>query len=258
VPTLQLKIYRQYFGSERASMTTATVSDVRSEVGRGFYLTMFLIMVAILVAGFSQTVPGDFSSKRGLPLLLHVHGAVFTSWVAIMVLQPSLIVGGDVRRHIQIGAIGTFIAGSMVVMGVTATLVAISQHLVPSFFPKTIFLVQNVLGILVFGVLVTAAFAFRRNVEWHKRLMYCACASIIGPGLGRFLPMDQFGKAAPLVLYAVNDLVLLAGPVADLIVRRRVHPAYVWGVSAVILWQVAIVPLAFSAPAAWAVRAIGG
>ncbi len=41
-------------------MMTATVSDVRSEVGRGFYLTMFLIMVAILVAGFSQTVPGDF------------------------------------------------------------------------------------------------------------------------------------------------------------------------------------------------------
>jgi len=239
-------------------MTTATVSEARSEVGRGFYLAMFLVMVTILVAGFSQTVPGDFSSKRGLPLLLHVHGAVFTIWVAIMVLQPSLIVGGNVQRHIQVGTVGALIAGSMVVMGVTATLVSISQHLVPSFFPKTIFLVQNLLGILVFGALVAAAFALRRNVEWHKRLMYCACASIIGPGLGRFLPMDQFGRAAPLVLFAANDLVLLAGPLADQIVRRRVHPAYVWGVSTVILWEIAIAPLAFSLPAAWAVHVLGG
>ena len=88
--------------------------------------------------------------------------------------------------------------------------------------------------------------------------MMCASAAILGPGLGRFLPMDSFGAIAPLVLFLVNDLVLLMGPAADLVVRRRIHPAYGWGVAAVVLMQVAIGPLAFSPMAKAAVHALGG
>lgn len=239
-------------------MATAVVSDRPAEVGRGFYLVMFLVMVGILVAGFSQTVPDDFAPTPGLPLLLHVHGAVFTCWVLIMVAQPSLVVAGNLRRHIQIGTIGMVLAAAMVVMAVAATLYSVGHHLVPVFFPKPVFLVQNLLIIAVFAGLITAAFALRRQAEWHKRLMYCSCAALLGPGLGRFLPMDSFGAAAPLVLYAVNDLVLIAGPVADLVVRKRVHPAYIWGVVSLVLAEVAIGPIAFSPLAAWGVRALGG
>jgi hypothetical protein len=33
--------------------------------------------------------------------------------------------------------------------------------------------------------------------------MLCATISILGPGLGRLLPMASFGKAAPLVMFGV-------------------------------------------------------
>lgn len=238
-------------------MATTTVSErPATEVGRTFYLVMLLIMVAIIVAGFSQTVPGDFAP--GFPLLLHVHGVVFTAWAAIMIAQPSLVVAGNVRRHMQLGLFGAAVAAAMVVMAVTATLYSIGHHRVPPFFPKPIFLVQNILIIGVFAGLFTAAFVKRRDAEWHKRLMFCACASIIGPGLGRFLPMDNFGPAAPLVLYGVNDLVLIAGPIADLLVRKRLHPAYMWGVPTIVLAEIAIGPIAFTPPIAWAVQALGG
>ena len=238
-------------------MTALSVVRPRAEVGRPFYLIMALLMAAVFLAGFSQTVPGDLAAP-GFPLLLGVHGAVFTSWVILFIAQPSLVVAGDVKRHMQLGLIGAGLAAAMVVMGISATVFSIAHNRVPSFFPKGVFLVMNGLGILVFGGLVAAAIAMRGRPEWHKRLMLCATASILGPGLGRFLPMDSFGAIAPLVLFGVNDLILLAGPVADLAVRRRIHPAYYWAVGAVVIMQIVIGPLAFAPPTQALVHAIQG
>ncbi|CAN5293776.1 hypothetical protein BH10PSE4_BH10PSE4_36980 [soil metagenome] len=231
-------------------MTTATMTTQRptAQVGRRFYLIMALAMAAVFVGGFSQTVPGDFAPSPGLPLLLHVHGAVFTCWVLVFVAQPAFVARGSLRRHRQVGMFGAVLAGAMVVMGLAATVYAVRYHRVPSFFPPTIFLVMNALGILVFGGLVTAGVALRRRSEWHKRLMLCATVSILGPGLGRLLPMDSFGKAAPLVMFGVIALFAFAGPVVDLIVRRRIHPAYLWGVGAILLSEILIGPLAFAPP----------
>jgi hypothetical protein len=215
------------------------------EVSRRFYLSLSVVMAMIIVAGFSQTVPGDLAPP-GLPVLLQAHALAFGSWLAIMVLQPALISTGNARLHRKVGGAGAVIAAAMVVMGLAATVFAIRYHLVPTFFPPAIFLTMNGLGILVFGGLVAGAVTLRRRADWHKRLMICATAAILGPGLGRFLPMDSFGAAAPLVMYGVNDVVLLAGPVADLITFRRIHPAYLWGAGAVLLMEPAIPLIAFS------------
>jgi uncharacterized membrane protein YozB (DUF420 family) len=226
-------------------MVTQAVGARPRQVGRPFYLALSVVMALIIVAGFSQTVPDDLTPP-GLPILLQAHGLVFASWLAIIVAQPALVSAGNVRLHRKVGVLGACIAGAMVVMGLAATWFAIRYHRVPTFFPPTIFLVMNGLGILVFGGLVASAIVLRRQADWHKRLMICATAAILGPGLGRFLPMDSFGAAAPLVLFAINDAVLLAGPVADLVVLRRVHPAYFWGAGAVLLMQPAIPLIAFS------------
>ncbi|HEX7759257.1 MAG TPA: hypothetical protein VF459_07140 [Caulobacteraceae bacterium] len=226
-------------------MVTQVLGTRPREVGRRFYLAQSIVMALIIVAGFSQTVPNDLVPP-GLPILLQAHGLVFAAWLVIIILQPALITGGNVRLHRKVGLLGAAIAAAMVVMGLAATWFAIRYHRVPTFFPPTIFLVMNSLGILVFGSLVASAIALRRRSDWHKRLMICATAAILGPGLGRFLPMDSFGAAAPLVLFAINDAVLLAGPVADLVVLRRVHPAYFWGAGAVLLMQPAIPLIAFS------------
>ena len=50
--------------------------------------------------------------------------------------------------------LGAGLAGAMVVMGLVATFLAIRIHMVPSFFPKGVFLVMNAVGILVFGGIV--------------------------------------------------------------------------------------------------------
>ena len=227
-------------------------------VGRPFYLVMSLVMAAVIVAGFSQTVPGDLAPVPGLPLLLRVHGVVFTLWVLLFVAQPAFIARGSVKLHRKVGMLGAVIAGAMVVMGLAATLFAIRFHRVPSFFPPGVFLVMNGLGIIVFGAIVAAGIVRRRESEWHKRLMLLATVSVLGPGLGRFLPMDSFGPFAPAVMFGVIAVFAFAGPVADLIVRRRVHPAYFWGVGAILLTDALIGPLAFAPPTLALIKMIKG
>lgn len=238
-------------------MTTIGVRRPASRtVGRPFYLIMSLVMAAVIIVGFSQTVPGDFAPTPGLPLLLHVHGAIFTLWVFLFVAQPAFIVRGSLKLHRQVGMFGAALAGAMVVMGLAATLSSIRHHMVPSFFPPGIFLVMNSLGILVFGGLVGAGVALRRETEWHKRLMLCATVTLLAPALGRSLPMDSFGDFAPLVMFAVVLLFALIGPAYDLISARRLHPAYIWGVAVIVAYAVLIPPLAFSGPIAGLLRVI--
>lgn len=225
-------------------------------VGRRFYLVMSLAMAAVFVAGFSQTVPGDFAPTPGLPLLLHVHGAVFTLWVLLFVAQPALVAQGSLKLHRKIGMAGAGLAAAMVLMGLAATWFSIRNDRVPPFFPPGIFLVMNGLGILVFGGLVAAGVALRKQSEWHKRLMLCATVSILGPGFGRFLPMASMGPVAPLVMFAAIDSFAFAGPIADLIQRRRIHPAYYWGVGAILVAELVTGPLAFTPPATALLQAI--
>ena len=59
-------------------------------------------------------------------------------------------------------------------------------------------------------------------------------------------------------MFAVILAFALAGPVADLIVRKRVHPAYAWGVGAIVLSTVLIPPLAFTPQAAALVSLLRG
>ncbi|UAK24394.1 hypothetical protein [Sphingomonas nostoxanthinifaciens] len=226
------------------------------DVSQSFYLWISLAMAAVIVGGFSTTVPGDFTDTPALPLLLHIHGMVFTLWVLLFVAQPAFIARGSLRLHRRLGWVGAGLAAAMVVMGVAATLFAIGHHAVPSFFPPGIFLVMNLIGIAVFGGLVASGILLRRRREWHKRLMLCATISILGPGLGRLLPMGSFGAAAPLVMFAAILSFGAAGMIADRVVRGRVHPAYLWGLGVIVLSDVAIGPLGFAPPTTALVRLI--
>jgi uncharacterized membrane protein YozB (DUF420 family) len=231
-------------------MSSVDIGRTSSRVVRPpFYLVMSLAMAAVIIAGFSRTVPDDFTAGSKFPLLLAIHGAVFTLWIVLFVAQPAIVARGSLKLHRRIGWIGAILAFAMLVMGLAATLYAIRFNAVPSFFPPPLFLVMNTIGIVVFGGLVAAGVMLRKKAEWHKRLMLCATISILGPGLGRLLPMDSFGRAAPIVMFAAILAFGLAGPIYDLIIRRRVHPAYIWGVSTIVVSMVATGPLAFTAAA---------
>ena len=87
-----------------------------------------------------------------------------------------------------------------------------------------------------------------RHVGTHDRVFYgsvavCMVLMAVGARLPGALPLG------PLAFYGIAFVFLAAGIVYDLVSRRRVHPAYLWGGTLLI----ASVPLrlAISGTAAW-------
>jgi hypothetical protein len=202
-----------------------------------FYVVMSIALTALVVFGFSQTVPDDFSTP-GFPPFLAVHGAVFAAWMLLFIAQPALIAAGAKGVHRRLGWLGVALAVAMTGLGGYAILFGLWSGQLPPFYPHGLFLVRGMLGLATFVGLVIAAIVNRRKPEWHSRLLLCATIVVTLPALERSLPLPLFGAGWYFVVDGVADAILLIGPAVDLIARRRVHPAYVFGVGAVVLAQV--------------------
>jgi len=136
-----------------------------------------------------------------------------------------------------------------VVLASGATLLALWADKLPEFYSHGLFVVRAAFAVLVFPALVAAAIVLRRRAAWHKRLMLCAAIVVVVPGLERAMPVFLMGPHWSYVVDGVVDAIALAGPTYDLVTARRIHPAYLWGVGAILLGQ-AIVDVLAPSPAA--------
>lgn len=175
------------------NMTQTTVSAyiVRPRPARRpddiFFTAMSVVMLAIILTGFAPSYFMKGAVFAHLPsLLVHLHGAVFSSWIFLFVVQSSLVSAGRVRLHRTLGVFGAILAGLMVILGVLAPFGTLRRGAVlPSFFTPASFLIGNVFGILVFGAFVAVAVSQRNNRLVHKRLMLIANTMLLPPALSR-------------------------------------------------------------------------
>lgn len=194
-----------------------------------FFTTMSLLMLAIVLIGFSSSYFLRGAVFAHLPsLLIHFHGAVFSSWIILFVVQSTLISAGNIRLHRKLGVLGAVLAVLMVILGVLATFGTLRRGAVlPSFFTPASFLVENVLGILDFGIYVAIAIWQRNNPPVHKRLLLMANAMLMAPALSRmtFPVMVHYP-----FLNGVIPIALVASIfVFDVLTRRRLLAVTVIG-----------------------------
>ena len=238
-------------------MTTAGLAEPRRVAPpRRFYLVMALVLTAIVAFGFSHTIPGDLASP-GFPPFLVVHGVVFATWMLLFIAQPALVSRGALGLHRRLGWFGAGLAVAMVALAAGAILAALFADHVPPFYPHGLFLARGFFGLLVFAGLVIAGIVQRRRAEWHKRLMLCASIVVIAPGLERALPIPDMGPNWPYIADGLILALAAAGPIVDLVTRRRIHPAYVWGVGAILSGQIAVDLIAASPLAPTLLHLIG-
>ena len=190
-----------------------------------FYLMMSIACTLGIFVGFSRTyyLRGYFGTAK-LPVLLHIHGIVFTAWMIYFVAQAALIANRRVSVHRRLGYAGAVLASTMVVLGAAVSYYTSKYGLtLPIPFthnPEGAFFF-TLLNILLFGAFVTAGFYFRRNRQTHQRLMLmCIVCELMPSAFGR-LPAASSPKA-------LIFLFVLAGPVYDLITLHRIHRAYLW------------------------------
>ncbi len=196
-----------------------------------FFTTMSVIMLAIVFMGFGSSYFLRGAAFSHLPsLLVHLHGAVFSSWIILFVVQSSLVTAGNVRLHRKLGIVGAVIAGLMVVLGVLTPFGTLRRGAqLPSIFTPTSFLIGNVLGVLFFGAFVAVAVWKRNNRIVHKRLMLIANAMLMPPALSRMAfpvmahPRMSFPWMAhyPFLIGAIPLAMIVALFLFDLAIYRR-------------------------------------
>lgn len=229
----------------------ATLSENVSPSGgvqdaeRQFFRVMALVMAAVVVAGFTLNLAMG-RSTFAVPAVYHIHAFVFFGWVALYVTQNWLIAGNHVQLHRRLGLLAYGWVPVMVAMGFVIMITSLRRNGGPFFFDQNEFLFSNSLMLVLFGGMAMTALRRRRHTGWHRRLMFTAMAILTGPGLGRLLPMPLL---IPHAWRAVMVSVLVfpvIGMIADKRRHGQVHPAWWWGVGAIVLTQVAADIIAYS------------
>jgi len=197
-----------------------------------FFSVMAIVTTMTILGGFASTyVPKVVTGAPALPWIIHLHAVVFTSWLAFYITQTTLVLTGRTAVHRRLGIAGVALAALMLIVGsaTAITVTRLGDRGIPGVeFPDVEgFLLLNLVAVGLFTILVIAGWYFRRDAQTHKRLMLMATASgLVGPGVSR-LP---FASGNPPVIGVLVLAFLFAGPVYDLVTRRRVHKAYLWSV----------------------------
>jgi hypothetical protein len=201
-------------------------SIVRND--RFFYIGASLAVITAVFVGFAPTyyLKGYFHAAP-LPLLVHVHGLVFTSWILLFLAQTSLIAGRRIDLHRRLGVGGAVLAGLLVVIGLTTAIVSTRRNFGAGNATALTFLAIPFGDMLVFGVLAAAGLYYRRRSDVHKRLMFLATISLLGAAFVRW-PL-AIVSSGPRAFFATTDLFIVAALIHDLVSERRVHPATIWG-----------------------------
>ncbi|WP_421736679.1 hypothetical protein [Caulobacter sp.] len=218
-----------------------TSADIAQRFGPGtdrrFFLIMSLVVALVVVSGFGPSYASSLAPP-GLPLWVHLHGAVMSAWIVLFAVQSWLVGRRSLSLHRRLGWLSIGLVVVMAPLGVLTNAMAIHRGATPPFFTPAMMMAADGLDLCLFVGLYGAAILLRRNGAWHKRLMLCATILLTWPALGRLPPLRELGLSM-IIPAATGLLILLAliGPAHDLATRRRVHPAYLWGVGLIIAAQ---------------------
>ena len=208
----------------------AGILKVNRRRERLFYTGMSVAFLLIVFAGFARTyyLRPYFGTPQLTPLL-HLHGLIFSSWIVLLLAQTVLVAAKRTAIHRRLGWVGAGLAVLMILVGTSTAVVRAKIIEVPPGAPSPLVFLTIPLGdMLVFALLVGAAFYYRRKSDVHKRLMLLTTVAILPAAVAR-LPFDFIQQVGPLAFFGLPDLFVLVILLYDLLTRGRPHRATVWG-----------------------------
>lgn len=154
-----------------------------------FWQKMALGIALFIVFGFAQFAARGMVDVPAVPAYVHFHGVLMLAWLALTVAQAWLAGRADLTMHRRLGWTGLILAALVIATGSYTGIQAIATHRQPPFFTPAYFLALTQVQLVFFAGLLVAAVAYRRQTEWHRRLMLGATVLLMEPALGRLLPM---------------------------------------------------------------------
>lgn len=210
-----------------------------------FFFGMAIAAAAVVFAGFAPTYyfrpivhafryPGGQVVSSTLPLLIHVHALVSTTWLLLLIVQTSLVAANRVDLHRKLGVAGVAIGTALVGLGVLTALRGAKEGWNPGgrFYDSIGFLAVTLGDLLLFSAFVAAALYYRRRSDWHKRFMLLGTlAGLMWPAITRM----PFVAPHPVRMFGLLVALVVALPVHDYVARRRLHPVSAWGAIGILM-----------------------
>jgi hypothetical protein len=234
----------------------SVASQVRPLSERRFFTWMAVAMAATTFAGFAHSYYLVAFHDAPTPVLtpsVHLHGALSTAWVLLLIAQARLVAHGRRDIHKLLGMVGVAIGAAIVFIGI---FVAINSERrvhtaanADTLADPYVFLIFPFVSVGMFALFATLGVMKRNRPDAHKRLMLLATANMIVPALARIVTQTTDG-AVPGVIGAVAllNVFLIAMVTHDLSTRGRLHPVTLWGGAAVVVSEGLRFALGFSAP----------
>lgn len=194
-----------------------------------FFLALVLLLALVAAIGFAPTYYLAGGPAAPLPSrIVHIHAAIFTSWMIVLIVQSSLVSVRKVAWHRRLGVAGFVLACAMVI-SVVLTGADLAMRYKDKPGEETVMGLLSITFTDAFSFAVLAGFAYvlRRNSGAHKRLIIIATACIVRAAFNRWhIPIlfHQFYAA-----YAATYIFVLLLAAYDLWSSRRIHRATMYG-----------------------------
>ena len=216
-------------------MATMAIPKTKLRSDDIFFLSMALLILVIVVTGFAQSyfLAGMIRAKLPSPIV-HVHGALFVSWIFLLVLQASLVTLRNIKLHMTLGILGFILPSLMVIAGILTLFGSVHRGLLD--IPPELLLVGDLENLLIFIVLVSWGLLARRQSAFHKRLMILGTMALMGPAI------DRWGFGINITIGVILALPLLV-LVYDLYSLRRVHRATIVACAMIFTAMLTIFPV---------------
>ncbi|MEI4505412.1 adenylate cyclase [Sphingopyxis sp. CCNWLW253] len=213
-----------------------------------FWHRMAIGLAIFIVFGFLQFALRGFVDPVAAPFWVHLHGALMLAWLALLIVQPTLVSRDNLALHRRLGWIGAGLGLFITGLGIFTGLASLVLNRFPPFFTPPYFLALTTVESLVFGLMVWAAIRRRHTTAWHRRLMIGATIVILEPALGRILPMPLMigWSDIPIGLVQLGVVGIIA--LYDRRTLGRIHPATKAIAAIVIAVRVTIYLLAMTPP----------
>ncbi|HKU14041.1 MAG TPA: hypothetical protein VJQ52_06570 [Steroidobacteraceae bacterium] len=223
---------------------------------RRFFTWMSAAMGAVTFAGFARTYYlAGFHDAPIPPLtpVIHLHGALATAWILLLILQTRLIANGRRDIHRRMGMAGLAVAAAVVVTGIFIALHSQRRvHTVETagtVADPYVFLIFPFVAIGLFAAFVALGIARRNRPDAHKRYMLLATSNLIVPALARIVMQATHGAVVGVVgAVVLLNVFLIAMLVHDFNTRGRLHPVTLWGGSVTVASEVLRFAIGYSEP----------
>ena len=208
-----------------ATSVAAAAPHAARTWSRRFYLAITLVLIAMVVKGFWPSYFGPMLGGPSTPRawVMHLHGAIFTGWMLLLLLQVGLAATGRLAAHRKVGTFGIAYGVALWLVGCVVTIAAPVMHVRAGAWPldrAAGFVILPLVDMVLWAGFFGGAIAYRARPEIHKRLMIAATVSLA------FAAVARMQIKAPALFYLVWVSPILAGMAFDQWSRKRVHAVY--------------------------------